>query len=408
VIQRALPTSLGALGSDGAYLLAGRLLQLANGFATTVVIVRMFGLAGAGSFTLAMAAVIPLTQLCALGLPSSLPRSALGPAARNTVGLTATLLCLPPAACLILAFGLAFALDPAEALVVMAFASAGYFLAQANVATTLLLLAGRTRWALLAPVCGSFGIGLGALLADDLLSLALWMAMFRILGNFGLFAALPGYGLIGRGQWWQEVRAGAVFLPMDTLMLLAEQLALVVLSVLLSRDELGLYGLCRQMLNAADTPGWSFVQAHYPNLVQTRLASAQALGRSLIRLTLVVAIAALAGAGVLAEFVYREPVLFEMMAVILTALPARGFAHFADRVLRAVGRIRLSTQLAAGQLALALAVFPLAALGHGIWGAVVALALLSVVWAVIYDRFARPLLTAPTPDGGVAQPVPPS
>lgn len=394
MIPSSVSASLGALGGDGAYVLAGRLLQLANGLATTIVIVRTFGLAGAGSFTLAMAAVIPLAQLCALGLPSSLPRSELGTTERNTVGLTATLLCLPPAACLILVFGLAFALDPAEALAVMAFASAGYFLAQANVATTLLLLAGRAQWSLIAPICGSIGIGLGALLADDLLTLALWMMAFRALGNLGLFVALPGYGPIGPARWWLEVRAAVAFLPMDTLMLLAEQLALVVLSLMLSRDELGLYGLCRQMLNAADTPSWSFVQAHYPDLVRTRLASAHALGRSLIRLTLVVALAALVGAGVLAEFVYREPVLLGMMAVILAALPARGFAHFADRVLRAAGRIRLATQLAAGQLMLALVVFPTAALVHGIWGAVVALAVLSAVWAAVYDRLARPLVSA--------------
>jgi len=393
VVYEAVPQSTKerAAARDSFLLLLSRLLQMGSSFALSVVLLRRFGLSSVGTYTAAAVAISPLSLLCGLGLPYTLPRENLSQPQRHTLVAGSAFLLLPAVLLVVVLFGWCMARQPGEWIEIALFACGGYFFGQANVFNTLLVLERRPAWSLVPPVAGFAGILLGLLAGGSLIRFAASLLAARLFGSIWLFARVT-YAPVNLRSILRSVWNGLKYAPMDFIALLSEQTGPLLMTALLSRAELGAYGLCQQCLTAADTPGWSFVQAHYPELVKSRLGVARVVRSRLLKLSVPIALLVLASSALLGRYVYKVQGFTLMMAALALCLPLRYLNNFYDQILRAAGHIRAGTWLAAAKLLLGLMIFAALISTFRMWGAIVALAVLSSAAAAIYARAASPVM----------------
>jgi hypothetical protein len=391
-LRQLLNHGVNFFGHDAGLVLAGRVLHNLNGFALSILLVHKTGLAGVGTFTVASVAVALVTLFCGLGLVHALPREEGSRSQKNTFALLASLIALLLGFPLVAVYGAALGQDANEALAITLFAVGGFYFAQINILTTLLLLQNRPLLTLVPPTIGALGI-VAMLWLDTLVEMALLLALTRVLGVALVFAFLP-YARLTLAQARGYTVAGAGFLPMDILILAADQLALLAVTHILSREALGIFGLCRQIITAADTPAWSFVQSKYSELVETRLAILPELEIRVKQLSMVCAAASMVFSGLVGTFVYDLPLFALYMALPLISLPARYLATLYDQALRAVGWIAPANRVAAVRFVLAISMLPGGAAVFGVWGALGATALLSIAALLLVRPLARPLVRA--------------
>lgn len=379
------------LPKDGIILLLGRIIQMVNGFALSILLIQLFGLAKVGTYTVASVAIAALALLCSAGLQFSLPREPLSNEQRNTVALAWSLGLIPGLFASVAVFGFVMAKLPGEWIEIALFSLGGYFFGQMNVLNTLLLLQKRVKWTIIPPLINSLGLVIAALHGASMIQVASILLLARAAGNLTLFYTMR-YARVPVLAIFRYGLEGFKYSPMDLLALLSEQTGPLLLANLLSRSELAIYGLCQQLLMAADAPGWSLVQSYYPELVRTRLGIGGIVKARVLRLSLLMTPAVTIAAVVLGSYVYRIPLFWIMTGALAASLPSRYLNNFYDQTLRAVGRIRTGTSLAAVKLGLGLLLFGTLVWLGGLWGSIAALGLLSVISGILYGRKAAPLL----------------
>jgi O-antigen/teichoic acid export membrane protein len=382
----------GAIGKQGSYLLLARSLQSANSVLLSAFLVRRFGLELAGTYAVASFLVPLLTHISSLGLQSSLAREDLKNEERNTVALSLTLLILPLVASVACLYSFFMAQSNVEIPMIFLFALVGYFIGQNTVLNALLLLQSRTHLGLLPPVLTSCGILLAGVLSPTVIQFAAVILVSQAIGHASLFAAM-GYMQIGMRKLLQQGKRGLMFLPTDLFWSLAEEAGPMILSGLLPRQDLGLFGLCRQVTRAAEMPSWSLGQLWYVELVKTKLGAATVLMGSARRLAVVVTAAVVGGSAILGWYVYRVPVFWPMSCLLAISIPARYDVNLSDLVLRAAGRIRACTLLAFSRLMVSLVFLPAIGSCFGVWGALSTLAAISIVMDALYKRQVKSALT---------------
>lgn len=380
-LYRAFATRFG----DGfGPVLAARSLQLLNGFATSVAVVWLFGLAAAGAYAVGLIGTGLLALFTGMGLPSSLPHStALSEGRKASSGLMATFIAAPPAIAASLVFGWAVGRNAEEALAIAIFALSGHLFGQGNVLQTLLVMQRRARFAPLPHAVHGAGIAAAALLAHGLFEFGCILLAFRVAGNLAGFAMLRMERASARDVW-TVVSGGRGFLSVDIVLVLSEELPPLLLSYLIPREAMGIFGICRQLLSAALTPGWSFVQSKYPDLVLQKLAPAHEVARRNMQIALSAAAAAFAGSAFLALLIYRLPVLIPAMAVLLLTLPAGYATYHYELFIRAAGDVQASNELAAAKAVVAVGLFWLLGSAFGLWGGLTAAAIVPVLAALAY------------------------
>jgi hypothetical protein len=161
------------------------------------------------------------------------------------------------------------------------------------------------------------------------------------------------------------------------------------LSLMVARPELGLFRLCQQMLTAADTPGWTFVQSKYPELVQGNTALRERIYSQVSQLGICAAAMCFVGSSILAFYVYRLPTLAWMMLLISLTLSWRYKNNYFEQRFRAAGQLAVTTTLAILKLAFSGGLSFILIKALGAWGAVLALGLLSVTGGIAYERVFR-------------------
>ena len=385
---------LGFTGSDGAVLLLGRTILLANAFLISVYLVKKFGLGAVGTYTLANVAVTLLALFCALGLNYSLPRESLTNLQRNTVALVWSGLLAPISLALIVAYAALMAQHRLEFWEISLFATAGFFCGITNVANTLFIMQNRVYLSLIFPLAHTVGLLLGMIYAQTLFQFAIFLMVSR-----GLGTAMPlcflNYARIRIFKIWDCGIQGFFYLPPCMLATLSEQSGPVILSFLLSRGELGIFGLCRQVLTAGEFPCWSFLQSIYPQMVKTRLASVREFQRQNIRLSVLVAVLILAGSFVLGFFIYQLPNFFYMMILLVLVIPFKYDNCFYDHVIKSVGKIKLNILLNTIKFLVAIPLFAIMGKILGVWGAIIGMALLAVVSYFLYRKPGKKLFPSP-------------
>ena len=106
----------------------------------------------------------------------------------------------------------------------------------------------------------------GTFFVDSLSGFALLLLIFRLVGIAATFCWLPMQS-VSPTRFWAHLRPSLGFLSADLVNYGSDQILIVAISYMLSRDELGVIGLCRQIVGVADAPGWAMVQAAYPAIV---------------------------------------------------------------------------------------------------------------------------------------------
>lgn len=378
------------LGRDGLFLLIARILHAGNGFILSVILIREFGLAAVGTYTIAVVAVVALSLLCGSGLNYSLPREPLATEEKNTVALGWALLMIPVTPLAAIPFGLLMAHHPREWLEISLFACGGYFFGQSSLLNTLLVLQKRTRWAIAPPLANTAGLLVGMLLSRAIAQFAVILLISRACGSLWLFAGMK-YQRMRASAIWHYCMNGLRYTSMDFLAMLSDQTSPLIIASMVSRADLGVFGLCAQFMNVSEMPGWSVLQSYYPQLVEARRESMAKLRSRMLRLSFLMAFVVLAAAAVLGRHVYKVPGFWKMMAVLTASLPLRYLTNYYNQALRAAGKVRIGTLLAAARLLLGIFLLWILVSAFGLWGSILAVALLAAASAVIYASQAASL-----------------
>ena len=356
-------------GRDAGLVLAARLLQNVNGFLLSVLIVRRFGLNGAGTLAVATVATVALALLGAFGLPYTLARLKIPAEEKNRLGLMAALAILPLSLAPVALLGAAFGQDREEAAVIALLALGGVFFAQTNVLAALQVLQDRARDTIIPALGNLAGLLAAALIGQNFVMFALILALTRFASVAWAYLRLPIGPLTPRDAWG-HIRDSLHYLTSDALNQGSEQLVVLLSSTLMSRGELGLFGLCRQLLTVSDTPGWSQAQAVYPALVADPYGTFTELRRRMLWLGVFCGSTVAVLTVPLALFVYHLPALLIAGPVLLASVPIRYLLVVYDVQLRALGLVRRTNVLSLVRAVSAFAFIPIAAWQGGALGAV--------------------------------------
>jgi O-antigen/teichoic acid export membrane protein len=358
-------------GREAGLVLIGRVLQNLNGFVLSVLIVRQFGIAAAGTLAVATIATVVITVLGTFGLIYVFPRIDVPEPVRNALGFTAALVVIPLGLPVAILLGVVAGRTFEEAAVIASLSLGGCFFAQTNIVNALQVLHGRA-WRSIIPPLGNFiGLIAAAIFGSSYLAFALILAGFRFAGTLTAFLCLQR-ARITLSFFWGHVRTGAHFLTADILNLGSDQLTILIVSFLMSRADLGVFGLCRQMLTVSDTPGWSKVQSKYPVIVSDRQKTVAELLRIMPRLGAYFGAAAAALTVPLGLFVYHSWKFMVLAPLLLLSVPLRYLLTVYDVALRAAGAIAVTNRISLLRGVLAVMIIPAGAWLGGAPGAVIA------------------------------------
>jgi len=371
------------IGRDAALVTGSRFMQNALGFALSIAVVHRFGLAGVGLLTIASVGVVIQASLLTFGLPYVLARSDASIGQRNALGATmagvAQLVALPVGA----ALGVLYGHDAREAAVIALLSLGGPYFAQSSIAEALLVLQGKTGRIALSTLGGLLGLAVAYLVAEDFLVFATILAIGRFSGLACLFASLP-CERFGAATLREHLRRGTRFLLPDMLGLLAEQASVAIVSMLTSRAELGVFGLCRQLLTVGDTPLWSRLVAWYPRLC-AEPAAARTLERQMLARGLGFGAALAALAPALGTWVFHSPEVVRLGPLMMCCVPFRYVAGTAEMTLRAMSDVAAVHRVTLLRCAL-VALLPIGLWCGGLTGAVLAMILQIALVAVLARR----------------------
>jgi O-antigen/teichoic acid export membrane protein len=202
---------------------------------------------------------------------------------------------------------------------------------------------------------------------------------------------------------WAQFRGalgqGLRYTHLDAISAFSEHAGTMILSAMLGRAQLGLLGICRQLLTAADTPVWSYAQAKYPAMVRSKLANGRELERWCVSAGSLVAIGLLGVTALLAYRIYDAPELVGLMAIYCVAMPARYLINIYGSALRAGGHVRLATRLGLFGFLVSVSVTSAAAAVFQLWGVACAFVVLCIGVTAAYAAHVRPLFPREEPIG---------
>lgn len=280
--------------------------------------------------------------------------------------------------------------DPQERIAIALFGASGAFLGQLPVLQAACIVQQRP-WALPIPGTIQFmGIAFAAAFTSDVALFALSTYGFRALSSVVGYLCLE-LSIPTRTETVGLAREGGRFAPLDIVNLMSEQLPVFLISFMLTRDELGLLGLARQLLTVADTPGWSFLSSRYPELVRSPARSLSALRTRNERLALVASIFTIALSVLLSLSLYRQPAVILLTVASVIPLVYRYANNLYDLTLRASGNFAVSLRLSVVKLLFSVGAYFVLTYTFGLIGAAVAGVILSIFSGITYGIASRQL-----------------
>lgn len=298
-----------------------RLMQNGLGFLLSIIVLHRFGMDGVGTLTIASVGVVVQATMLNFGMPYVLAKSPLAGGQRNAVGLCAALLALLLSLPLSAGLGLVFGHSRDEAYAIMLLAIGGSYFAHTSIADALLVLENKTSRVVFGPLGSLCGMLCGAFFSDSLATFASALAIGRLVGIALLFSGIA-YRWCGLAAVGEHLRRGVRFLVPDTLGLVAEQMAVLLVTPFATRAELGQFGLCRQFLTVAETPLWSRLVVWYPRLCADP-SLLHGLRWQMFLRGLLTAAVLMVVAPLLAWQVYRAPDVAWLAPLFLCCVPFR-------------------------------------------------------------------------------------
>jgi O-antigen/teichoic acid export membrane protein len=369
------------------WLLSGRGVQLANSVLLSAVVVRRFGLGMVGSFAIGYIAVAFLPHILSLGLNSELPRTKRPMPELLFIAAVvqgAMFLLVTP---LLYLYATIMATSHAERPIIFVVAMFGCFTGMFNVALTLRILLREFRSAFFSPLIELVAIVTGGFLAHSGLQMACFALGGKIVAFSFIWPKIP-FRRVQLRVVLPTANQGSKYLFLDILSTLSEQLIPFALGISAPREQLGLFRLCQQISSAAETPGWSYVQAKYPELTEGNHSVSKEIARRARTIGMGAAGLCLVGSVPMALFAFHTPVIALMMLVLSAALPWRYVAYVNDWRLRAVGRVAPTLILAIARVAVCAIALELTVRPFGVWAAVWTSALASILFGWLYERAA--------------------
>ncbi len=367
-------------------LLIARLLQNGLGFGLSLSILYKFGLASIGLLTMSSIAVVIMATVFTFGMPHVLARAALAPEQRNTLGLLAAVAGLCIALPVSFAVGVVFGRDAQETRIITLLCLAGPYFSMTAIADALLVLKKATRHTVLPPLGSWLGLVCAHLLTDDYASYAALLAAGRFAGVAAAYSRLH-YARCETTALRAQCRQGLRYLVPDSIGIAAEQVATLVVASLASREQLGIFGLCRQLLTVSDTPLWSKLALWYPRLCEGPQAY-PALAAQMLRLSLWIGIGLAIVSPLLGIWVYQAPAVAMTAPLMMLCVPFRYAGSTAELTLRAMG----ATAAVNGVMLLRCLLVALLPLGFW-WGGIQGTAVAMIVQVAIAAFAARRMVS---------------
>jgi hypothetical protein len=368
-------------GFPALAIVFARVLQNANGFILTAAVAHLYGFNAVGTLTLA---TIPNTFVALFGTFGLHFRFAQIDATnpiRNSLGLIAAVGSFPVILLLSVAFGYAFGHSQAEQFQLAVLALSSPFFAQTNVTSALQVLQGKQAHSIIAPSLNSLGLIAGALFHDFSL-FCLCLFAFRFLGIALPYVLLPHDFTALRqapGQLW----AGMRYLVSDAVLVVSDNLVLLLSAHLLGRSDLGVLGICRQLLTASDTPGWANLQSVYPQLVIGGQRYFYSLVRSMAWLGVALAAVVSVMAFPAGLYVFNLPDLWFYAAILMVSVPARYAVVTIETYLKAKRAIGFANRLTTSRAIAGFCFIGIATFAGGMLGHIIALAAFYIGLAIV-------------------------
>jgi len=375
------------IGGATNLILAARVLQNVNGFLLSVLIVRHFGLDAAGTMAVATIPIVIIALLGTFGLTYTLAQTSLPVPQRNTLGFVSGLFLIPLTLLALVPFAVAVGHSATEMLAIVLLGMAGPFFAHTNITGALQVLKARAAEAILLPIGNLAGLIVGAMTAHSLSVFALVLVLFRTAAMLVAFLRLPLAPLPGP-EIFAHLRNSIRYVTADAINIGSDQLTILAASYLMDRKSLGLLGLCRQLLTASDTPGWSQMQAAYPAAVANPEKTFPALKRRMLKTGIGLGAVVSLGAVVLGLWIYHVPRFALFGPLLLTSVPLRYLLVVYDVRLRALGAVRRANTVSLIRCMLGLSIVPAGVWIGGDLGAVLGMILLTAmsVWITGHTR----------------------
>jgi O-antigen/teichoic acid export membrane protein len=375
-----------------ALLLVGRALQLLNSFGWSVVLIKRFGLSMVGTFAVGIIAVAVLATLSPLGLPSFLPRVRQSHARLCFAGITLHFAALPIIVAMLAIYAKLSAGNAGEERIVFLVALSGFAIGLSNTGLMLSIMVRRFYPAAIAPLFETVAVlaaGFGAASPEVV---AGYLLLSRTAGALVIWSGMR-MSPMSQLRLAFVLRRSIGYLAPDAIAMFSEQIAPLMLQMVTSRAQLGLFRLCQQMLNASDAPGWSYVQSKYPELVHGSKSFFASVNRTVNRLAVFASVICASASAVLAIWVYHLPEVVPMMCMLSASLLWRYKNNLYEQSFRASGQVATSTVLGALKFMCAGVIFYLLIRSHGVWGAVWALTVLSIAAGLAYEWvYSRPAM----------------
>ncbi|WP_160008904.1 lipopolysaccharide biosynthesis protein [Rhizobium sp. 18055] len=376
-----------AAGFATRTILFARLLQNANGFLLTTIVAGRYGLDAVGTLTLATIPITLVTLFGTFGLHFRFAQIDANHSILNTLGLISAVVSLPIILGVSLAFAFIFGHSQHEQFQLAVIALSSPFFAQCNVMNALQVLQNRQVHSIISPGMNMLGLGLGAF-SQDFSTFCVWVLVFRVLGIVIPYALLP-HDFSNLRQTAKQLGSGLRFLFSDAVLILSDNLILLLSAHVLTRADLGILGICRQLLTASDTPGWANMQSSYPRLVAEGDRYFHQLTQVMFRTgaflgVVVTALAFLAGA-----LVFHVQNLWFYTAILMVSAPARYVVLTIETQLKAKGAISVANWLTGLRAIAGFVVIGTATVLNGLLGHIVALAGFFVVLALVESLLSK-------------------
>ena len=179
--------------------------------------------------------------------------------------------------------------------------------------------------AIIPPIGNLLGLIVAAWVSPGFVTFAAILAAFRFAAIGCAFLRLPCRRTSFR-MLITHMADGARYLIADAINLGTDQAAMLILSFILSRAQLGLLGLCRQLITVSDTPGWSQIQAFYPGMVADPARNGPLLISRLRWIGIVSAASVALLTAPLGLWIYRAPGFLVLAPLLQVSTPNLIFA----------------------------------------------------------------------------------
>jgi O-antigen/teichoic acid export membrane protein len=382
--HHVIGSQLRSFERDAALILFSRILQNANGLLLSIIIIRKFGLAAAGSLTISTIGTVILATFLTFGLPYVFARSETKIGVGNSIGLFAAFVALLASLPICAILGFTFGNDTHEALVIATLSLAGAFFAQTTVANSLLVLQNRAADIIFSPVGNLIGLIIGYFAANDFLSFAAILTVCRFIGTAVIFGRLA-YARFSISDLKSHFRQGAGFLTADTISLVADQISVMIASAMMTRTDLGTFGLCRQILTVGDTPAWSRLTVWYPALVRESSTTIPKLQREMLKMGVLCGLGLILFSIPLGLWIYHLPHFVLAASLLTLCVPIRYMIATCETSLRALGRIAVVNKLTVIRCLL-VSLLPIGILANGLYGAIFAMIAQAVILGWLMKR----------------------